>query len=56
MEEKRYYYKVSLTDTHRGRCISEFLEKGKKAAEAADKLAAELTARGVCIREWESEA
>lgn len=44
MEEKRYYYKVSLTDTHRGRCISEFLEKGKKAAEAADKLAAELGA------------
>ena len=42
MEEKRYYYKVSLTDTHRGRCISEFLEKGKKASEAADKLAAEL--------------
>lgn len=44
MEEKRYYYKVSLADTHRGRCISEFMEKGKKAAEAADSLAAELGA------------
>ena len=44
MEEKRYYYKVSLSDTHRGRCIREFMEKGKKAAEAADRLAAELGA------------
>lgn len=44
MEEKRYYYKVSLNNTHRGRCIVEFMEKGKKAVEAADRLAAELGA------------
>lgn len=44
MEEKRYYYKISLEGTHRGRCICEFMDKGKKAASAADSLAAELGA------------
>lgn len=45
MGEKHYYYKVKL-DTHRGRCISEFIEKGKKAAQAAEELMTELGASG----------
>lgn len=49
MEEKRYYYKVNLERNHRGRCISEFMEKGKRAALAADRLAEELGA------EWRTE-
>ena len=44
MEDKRYYYKVSLADTKRGHCISEFIERGKAAAKAADELAEELGA------------
>lgn len=44
MSEK-HYYKVKL-DTHRGRCISEFIEKGKKAAQAAEELMTELGAKG----------
>ncbi len=45
MGEKHYYYKVKL-DTHRGRCISELIEKGKKAAQAAEELMTELGASG----------
>ena len=44
MEEKRYYYKVSLSNTHRGRCIQELIEKGNRAVEAANELAASLGA------------
>ena len=43
MEEKRYYYKVSL-DSHRGNCIGKFIEKGRKAAIAAEELTKELGA------------
>ena len=41
----RNYYKVKL-DTHRGRCILDFIEKGKKAAQAAENLMADLGAKG----------
>lgn len=44
MEEKRYYYKVSLSNTHRGRCIQELIDKGNRAVEAANELAACLGA------------
>lgn len=44
MEEKRYYYKVSLSNTHRGRCIQELIDKGNRAVEAANELAASLGA------------
>lgn len=44
MNEK-HFYKVKL-DTHRGRCISEYIEKGKKAAQAAEELMTELGADG----------
>ena len=42
-EEKKYYYKVSL-DSGRGEKIQGFLDKGKEAAEAANRLAKELGA------------
>lgn len=39
----KHYYKVNK-ETHRGRCICELIEKGKKMAQATEKLALELGA------------